>query len=146
MEKGSARQFQQATSEVFEHSWNVVELETRRQVRQEVKALLHLASTWSLSSSDMRQELLRCVATFGNEFTTQLVRSLQCDSHEERQSIVWLLTVLNARETIPQLQRMSNDPGLPRALRLSASLALAGMGVTAEKLQRNRRVRLYALC
>ncbi len=145
MEKGSARLFQQAIVDAFEQSWNIVELETRKQVRQKVQLLLHLTDDQTVSSSEMRQELLQCVATFGNEFTTQLVRSLQRDSSEERQSIVELLTLLNARETIPHLQHMSNDPHLSRAIRLSASLALAGMGVTAETIKQNRRVRLYAL-
>jgi uncharacterized protein (UPF0147 family) len=145
MEKGSARLFQQATSNAFEQSWNIVELETRKEVRQKIHTLLRLVNDQTVTSSAMRQELLHCVADFGDEFTTQLVRSLQRDSSEERQSLVWLLTLLNARETIPQLQQMSNDVHLPRAIRLSASLALAGMGVTAETVQKNRRVRLYAL-
>lgn len=145
MEKGSARLFQQATSPAFEQSWNVVELETRKQVRQKVNALLHLANDLTITTSDMRQELLQSVATFGNAFATQLVRSLHRDDSAERQSIVWLLTVLNDTETIPPLLHMSGDSHLPRAVRLSAALALAGMGVTAETIEKNRRVRLYVL-
>ena len=145
MGKGSARLFQQAPSDAFEQNWNIVELTTRKRIRQKVNALLRLASDETITRSDVRQELLQCVATFGDNFTTQLVRALQRDNHEERQSIVWLLTVLDARETIPPLQQMSNDTSLPRALRLSASLALAGMGVTAETIKQNRRIHLYAL-
>lgn len=145
MEKGSARQFQHTISDTFEQSWNVVELETRKQVRQKVDILLRLANDGTVTSSDMRQKLLQCVATFGCDFATQLVRSLQRDSHAERQSIVWLLTILNARETILPLQQMAKNPRLPRSIRLSASLALAGMGVTAEMIEKNQRVRLYVL-
>lgn len=145
MEKGSARLFQQATSDAFEQSWNVVELETRKQVRQRVNALLRLANDMTITTSEMRQQLLQGVATFGNVFATQLVRSLHRDNSAERQSIVWLLTVLNEKETIPPLLQMSGNPHLPRAVRLSAALALAGMGVTAETIEKSRRVRLYAL-
>lgn len=145
MEKGSARLFQQTTPEKIEQSWNIVELETRKQIRQKVQDLLRLASSGTVTTSEMRQLLLQCVATFGNDFSIQLVRSLQRDSHTERQSIVWLLTVLHARETILPLQHLSTDPHLSRAIRLSASLALAGMGVTAETLEQKRRVHLYVL-
>lgn len=145
MERGSARLFQQATSTAFEQSWNIVELETRKQVRQKVNELLRLASDMTVTTSEMRQQLLQGVATFGTPFATQLVRSLYRDDYAERQSVVWLLTVLNKKETIPPLQQMANDSRLPRALRLSASLALAGMGITAENIKDNRRVRLYAI-
>jgi hypothetical protein len=145
MERGSARLFQQATLPAFEQSWNVVELETRKQIRQKVNELLRLASDMTVTTSEIRQQLLQSVATFGTPFAMQLVRSLYRDDYAERQSVVWLLTVLNEKETIPPLQRMASDPRLPRALRLSASLALAGMGVTAETIKNNRRVRLYAI-
>jgi hypothetical protein len=144
MEKGRARRFQPATT-AFEQSWNVVELTTRKQVRQKVHQLLLQCSDTSVTTSDMRRELLQGVAAFGNHFTTQLVRSLHRDDDAERQSIIWLLTVLNARETILPLQRMATNKSLSRASRLAASLALAGMGVTAETIEQNRRVRLYAI-
>lgn len=145
MEKGSARLFQQATSPAFEQNWNVVELETRKQVRRKVNVLLHLSNDMAITTSEMRQELLQSVATFGDAFATQLVRSLHRDDSAERQTVVWLLTVLNDKETIPPLLHMSGDPHLPRAVRLSAALALAGMGVTAEMIEKKRRVYLYAL-
>jgi hypothetical protein len=145
MERGSARLFQQAISPAFEQSWNVVELETRKQIRQKMNELLRLANDMTVTTSEMRQQLLQSVATFGTPFALQLVRSLYRDDYAERQSVVWLLTVLNEKETIPPLQRMAGDARLPRALRLSASLALAGMGVTAETIKNNRRVRLYAI-
>jgi hypothetical protein len=145
MERGSARLFQHTVPPAGERSWNIVELETCKQVRQNIHDLLCLASDTTVPTSQVRQRLLQGVATFGPLFTTQLVRSLHRDDHAERQAVVWLLTVLNQQETIPLLTRMANDSHLPRKLRLSASLALAGMGVTAEMLKSNRRTRLYIL-
>lgn len=144
MEKGRARRFQPTTT-AYEQSWNVVELTTRKQVRQKVDELLRQCNDSSVTTSDMRQELLQGVAAFGNHFATQLVRSLHRDDDAERQSIIWLLTVLDSSETIPPLQHMAANKGFPRSTRLAASLALAGMGVTAETIEKNRRVYLYAL-
>lgn len=144
MEKGRARRFQPATA-AYEQSWNVVEFTTRKQVRQKVNELLHQCSDSSVTTSEMRQKLLQGVAAFGNHFATQLVRSLHRDDDAERQSIIWLLTVLNACETIPPLQQMAANKDLPRTTRLAASLTLAGMGVTAATIEKNRRVRLYAI-
>lgn len=143
MEKGSARLFQQSSPS--QQSWNIVELETCKQVRQKVTTLLYLANDTTRTTSEIRQELLQCMATFGEDFAIQLVRSLSRDNYEERQAIVWLLTVLNAHETVLPLQQMANDTHLPRAIRLSASLALAGLGVTARTIEKNRRVRFYVL-
>ena len=145
MEKGSARLFQQATPNAFEQGWNVVELEARKQVRQRVNALLRQANSLTITTSELRQQLLQGVATFGTPFATQLVRSLHRDDYAERQTVIWLLTVLNSKETILPLQHMASNSQLPRALRLSAALALAGMGVTAETMHKNQRVRLYAI-
>ncbi len=144
MEKGRARRFQPAIA-ACEQDWNVVELTTRKQVRQKVQELLLQCSDTGMTTSDLRQALLQGMATFGNHFAIQLVRSLQRDDDEERQAVIWLLTVLNAPETIRPLQQMAANTGLPRAIRLSASLALAGMGVTAETIKHNRRVHLYAI-
>lgn len=145
MEKGRARRFQPATTTAFEQSWNVVELATRKQIRRNINELLHRCSDTTITTSEMRQELLQGLVAFGSQFATQLVRSLHRDDYAERQSIVWLLTVLNAHETILPLQQMSNNSNLPRAIRLSAALALAGMGVTAKTIKESRRVRLYAI-
>jgi hypothetical protein len=144
MEKGRARRFQPTTA-AFEQNWNVVELTTRKQVRQRMNELLRQCSDRRVTTSELRQELLQSVAAFGSQFTTQLVRSLYRDDDLERQSIIWLLTVLNASETIPLLQQMAANKQIPRTIRLAASLALAGMGVTAETIEKNRRVRLYAI-
>ena len=145
MEKGGARLFRQASSTAFEQNVNIVEFETRKQIRRKINELLQAATTMTMSTSEMRQQLLQGVATFGSSFAIQLVRALYRDDYAERQSVVWLLTVLNDKETIPPLQQMANASHLPRAIRLSASLALAGMGVTAETIRQNRRERLYVL-
>ncbi|HYK84712.1 MAG TPA: HEAT repeat domain-containing protein, partial [Ktedonobacteraceae bacterium] len=99
----------------------------------------------TLTTSEMREYLLLGVATYGQPFATQLVRSLQSDDTQKRQNVVWLLTLLDDPETIPLLQQMSHNERLSRKIRLSASLALAGMGVTAEVLDQHKRVRLYAI-
>jgi hypothetical protein len=142
MEKRGARLFQ-----YDEHSWNVVELEvleSRRHLHQKVNELIRLATDTSLNTQEIQQHLLLGVATFGSRLTMQLVRSLHRDDPDERQSIVWLLTVLNDRDAITPLQHMSHNERLPRLVRLSASLALAGMGATAEMIE-DRRRRLFAV-
>ena len=147
MEKGSARLFQQGLA-TSEHNWNIVELDTHRHLRQKVNELIQLVNHSSLTTSEFQDQLLLCVAIFGDKFAAQLVRSVQRDNLQERQAVVWLLTVLRNEDTIPSLQRMSHDRRLSRAIRLSASLALAGMGATRETQetedQRPRR-RLYAI-
>ncbi len=130
-----------------EHSWNVLALEvleSRRHLHQKVNELIRLANDSSLSIGEIRQHLLLGVAIFGSRLTMQLVRSLHRDDAVERQSIVWLLTVLNDRDAIIPLQHMSHNERLPRLVRLSASLALAGIGATAEVLE-DRRGRSYAI-
>ena len=144
MEKRDARLFQQAT-DTNEQSWNIVELEvleSRRKLRQKVNELIRLANGSSITTSEMRQQLLLGVAMFGNRFATQLVRSLERDDHDQqgRQPIVWLLTLLNDKETIPLLQHISLNKRLSRSVRLSAALALAGMGATAETMANHRRI------
>lgn len=137
MEKRGARLFQ---AEV-EYGWNIVELESRRQLRQKVNELIRLVNDPTITTSEMRQHVLHGVATYGNLFATQLVRSLLRDDPQERQSLVWLLTLLNDPETAPMLRFMAHNTRLPRAIRLSASLALAGMGATEEMTGTGKRAR-----
>ena len=144
MEERSARLFQQGFG-TGENDWNIVELESRRHLRQRVYELIRLAHGSSLTTSEIQQQLLRDVALFGNKLATQLVRSLNRDNSQERQSIVWLLTLLHNEETIPLLQRTALDTRLSRGVRLSASLALAGMGATTEVQEHYQRRRLYAI-
>jgi hypothetical protein len=152
MEKRDAMLFQagaDGTPSPFDHNWNIVDLESRRYLRQKVQEIIHLACGSSMTTSEIRQQLLLGVATFGKAFATHLVRSLQCDDAQARQAIVWLLTVLNDTEMIVSLRRMARHEALPRAIRLSAALALAGMGVPCEEaeasLEEYRRVRPYAI-
>lgn len=144
MEKKGARLFQ-VNEEILDYDWNIVELETRRQLRLKVNELLRLVNDPALTTSEMQQHLLRDKARFGKQLATQLVRSLHRDNRQEHQSIIWLLTLLNDAESVPPLRHMSHNKQLPRTVRLSASLALAGMGVTTEMLDERRYTRLYAI-
>lgn len=131
-----------------DHCRNIVELEvleSRRHLRLKVNELIRLANNPTITTGEMQQQLSLGVSKFGAQLSGQLVRSLHRDDHQERQSIVWLLTLLNAKETISPLRHMSDDKRIPRSIRLSASLALAGMGVTAETIDSHRRTRLYAI-
>ena len=131
-----------------DHGRNIVELEvleSRRHLRLNVNELIRLANNSTITTGEMQQQLFLAVSRSGAQLAGQLVRSLQRDDPQERQSIVWLLTLLNAKETITPLRHMSDDKRIPRSIRLSASLALAGMGVTAETIDSSRCDRLYAI-
>ena len=144
MEKRGARLFQQGDGS-GETNWNIVELDSRRQLRQKVNELIRLSYDSTTTTSEMRQQLLQSVAMFGNQLATRLVSSLQSDDQLKRQHIVWLLTLLDDKETFPLLQRMSQNERLSRPVRLSASLALAGMGATAESAAYYQRKHLYVI-
>jgi hypothetical protein len=139
-----ARLFQQEAG-THEYGWNIVELESRRQLREKVNELIRLSNGITITTSEIQQELLCGAALFGNQLAAQLVRSLQCDDQHRRQQIVWLLTLLDDKTTIPRLQHLSLNKRVSRSVRLSASLALAGMGATAEVTDQRQRVRLYAI-
>jgi len=143
MGKRDARQFQRAT-DTNKQGWNIVELESRRQLRRKVNELIELVDDPTITTRDMQEQLLLGIATFGELFAMQLVRSLHRNDEHERQSIVWLLTLLDDQSTIPLLEQMSRDEGQSRSIRLSAALALAGMGATAEMMDETWRKRLYA--
>ncbi len=143
MEKGDGRQFQhEARSE--EHGWNVVELESRKNLRATIHEFIYLTNHSSLTTGEIEQRLQDCAARFGHLFAVQLVHSLQRDEQDERAAIVWLLTRLNDPLTIPLLQRMAHNEQLARPIRLSAALALAGMGQLPQRNELSRR-RLYAM-
>ena len=107
-------------------------LESRRLLRQKVIELIQLAMNFSLSTDEIQQQLHLNLSEFGMQFTSQLLRSLNRDDPLVRQSIVRLLTMLNDTQTIESLQHMSLDKRLSRSIRLSASLALAGMEAAEE--------------
>jgi hypothetical protein len=144
MEKGDARQFLQEAN--FEPvSRNIVELESHRHLYNKVNELILIVVSSNISTHDIRQLLHLNNSNFGSRFATQLVRALQREDEDERKAVVWLLTVLDDPQTIPQLQHLALNRNLTRATRLAASLALAGMSATREMTATPRRMRLYAI-
>lgn len=113
-------------------SQNIVELESQRELRRQASSIIQHCHSNTATTGELRQHLQSCTATFGNRFSLHLARSLQepRNNQADRQAIVWLLTLLNDQATIPLLQQIADQQRLPRAIRLSASLALAGMGAT----------------
>jgi hypothetical protein len=133
MEKRDARLFLHEAS-LEPVSRNIVELESQRNLHHQVNELIRIAISSNLATHDIRQLLHLNSSSFGGRFATQLVRALQREDEEERQAVVWLLTVLDDPQTIPQLQHLALNRNLARATRLAASLALAGMGATREMI------------
>ena len=132
MVERSARSFPNETN-ALKLNRNIAELgvlESRRILRQKVIELIQLAMNFSISTDEIQQQLHLDLAEFGLQFTSQLLRSLNRDDPLVRQSIIRLLTLLNDTQTIESLQHMSLDKRLSRPVRLSVSLALAGMGAT----------------
>jgi len=147
MEKKGARLFQKETNSL-ELSRNIVELEvleSRRQLRQKVNELIRLATNSNAPTEEIQRHLSLSLKEFGIQLSSQLLRSLTRYNPQERHSIVWLLILLNDAQTIAPLQHISQDERIPRSIRLSASLVLAGMGATAETNENYRRNRLYAI-
>jgi len=147
MGKKGIRLFQKETNSL-ELSRNIVELEvleSRRHLRQKVNELIRLATNSGASTEEIQRHLSLILKGFGALLSSQLLRSLNRDDPQERQSIVWLLILLNDSQTIAPLQHISFDKRIPRSIRLSASLALAGMGATAETNENYRRNPLYAI-
>jgi hypothetical protein len=138
----------QREANALEHRSKIVELEvleSRRQLRLQVNELIRLANNPTVTSDEMQQHLFLCGARFGALLPIQLLRSLHREDPHERQSIVWLLILLNDKVTISPLQHISQNKQIPRPIRLSASMALAGMGATPESQENHRCSRLYAI-
>jgi|SRR5581483_1245409 len=131
MEKWDARLFH-TEEKNNNRSQHIVELESQRALHRKINDLIKLCNSNTVTTSELRQQLHTYAASFGSRFSLHLARSLRCENYLDRQAIVWLLTLLNDKETIPILQHLSQQQHLPRAIRLSASLALAGMGATLE--------------
>ena len=130
------------------NGWNIVELESHRQFRRRIQELVQLAHESDLPTSDVRQHMRSLQDTYQHRFTPQLVRALHREDAQERQAIVWLLTLLDEEQqqtAIPLLQHLVHDKRQTRALRLSASLALAGLNATEEVSRQPHRKRLYAI-
>jgi hypothetical protein len=147
MEKKDARLFQKETNSL-EFYGNIVELEvleSRRHLRQKVNELIRLATNSSASTEEIQLQLSLSLMGYGAQLSSQLLRSLNRDDPQERQSIVWLLILLNDSQTIAPLRHISLDERIPRSIRLSASLALAGMRATVDTNENYRLNRLYAI-
>jgi hypothetical protein len=123
---------QEQTPTISSFSQNVVELESQRELRRKANEIVQHCHSHTVTTSELRQQLQACATAFGSRFSLHLARSLQepRNNQSDRQAIVWLLTLLNDKTTIPLLQDIANQQQLTRAIRLSASLALAGMGAT----------------
>jgi hypothetical protein len=147
MGKKGARLFPKENNSL-EFYRNIVELEvleSRRQLHQKVNDLIQLATNSNTSTEEIQRHLSLSRKEFGAQLSSQLLHSLNRDDPQERQSIVWLLILLNDAQTIVQLRHISLDKCLPRPIRLSASLALSGMGATKETNEITQRTRLYAI-
>jgi hypothetical protein len=147
MGKKGARLFQKDTNshELYRNILELEILESRRYLRQTVNDLIRLATNTCSSTEEIQRQLSLRLTEFGIQLSSQLLRSLHRDDPQERQSIVWLLILLNDAQTIVPLQHISLDMCIPRSIRLSASLALAGMGATAETNQNCRCTHQYAI-
>ena len=147
MKKKSARLFQKEANshEFFGNIVGLEVLESRRHLRQKVSELIRLVTNTGASTEEIQGHLSFSLTEFGAQLSSQLLRSLNRDDPQERQSIVWLLTLLNDPQTIEPLRHISQDEHIPRSIRLSASLALAGMGATTETTENYRHTNLYAI-
>ncbi|HYX50855.1 MAG TPA: hypothetical protein VE843_13990 [Ktedonobacteraceae bacterium] len=120
-------------------------LESRRQLRQKVNELIQVTTNYSATTTEIRQYLSLRLTEFGTQLSTQLLRSLNRNDPQERQSIVLLLILLNDAQTIAHLRHISLDENISRPIRLSASLALAGLGATEETKSNHQRAHLHAI-
>lgn len=143
MDQGDARMFWSLQS-AGEENWNIVVLESHRALLQQIDVLIRSLQDSGCTRSEMKHRLGEAAERFGPRFPRFLVRELRYADEERRQDIVWLLTVLKDVETVAPLQRLAGNKRLARGVRLSAALALAGMGVT-EDMQSTKRLRLYAI-
>lgn len=130
--------------DVKNDGWNVFELESRINLRSKIHEFIDLTNTSTLSTSELRQQLMACHAHYGPPFATQLVHALQNHDEAEREAVTWLLVQLDDPATIPQLFKLMQQPQQARTIRLAAALTLAGMGAT-QSITQARKPRLYAL-
>jgi hypothetical protein len=143
MEKWDARPLQ-SDCPTAEDGWNVFKLESRKNLHSKIHEFIDLTIHSTLSSSEIHQRLQQCQQHYGQPFTNLLVHYLKRTNSVEREALVWLLTQLQDQDTIPLLQKLSQQKQQPRSVRLSAALALAGMGETSEMLTTTRPF-LYAI-
>jgi hypothetical protein len=147
MEKKGARLFP-IKANSLEIYRNIVELEvfeSRRQLRQKVNQLIRLVTNTTASTEEIQRNLSLILTEFGEQLSSQLLRSLMRTDPQERHAIVLLLILLNDAQTIATLRDISMDERFSRQIRLSASLALAGMGETEETKNNYPRSNLHAI-
>lgn len=146
MEKRDARLFQMV-EDPKDANWNIVELESHRGLRHTTNEIIQLCHSHSVTTAELRQQLQASLILFGRRFSLHMARSLQEHHHNQadRQAIVSLLTLLDDKATVPLLQQIANQQHLPRTVRLSASLALTGMGATQETTEPEKPLHEYAL-
>ena len=145
-EKGT-RLFPKETN-TLELNRDIVELEvleSRRLLRQKVIDLIQLAMNYIISTKEIQELLYLNYSKFGSQLSSQLLRSLHRDDPQVRQSIVRLLILLDDAQTIEPLRHISLNKQSPRPVRLSASLALAGMRATEETNEICLHTHLYAI-
>jgi hypothetical protein len=111
---------------------NIIEFESQSNLHKQINTLIRLVVSSRLTTEELRQLLHLHRSNLGSCFAIQLVSSLQRENEDERQAVIWLLTLLNDPQTIPQLQYHTLNRKRARAIRLAAALALAGMGATSE--------------
>jgi hypothetical protein len=146
MEKGGTRLFRfESTVNTLDTHWNIVELESHRLLREKINELISLSDNATITTSEMTRYVRDAAARFGPRFTIHLIRSLQHEDPAQRESITWLLILLDDREAIPHLQSMARNEQFTRSLRLSAALTLAGMGATEEVVRSRQKERYYAI-
>ena len=147
MGKNSARLFRQK-AHPLDICRNIVELEvfeSRRQLRLKVNEIIRLATNMTASTEEIQRNLALSLREFGDQLCLQLLRSLIRAEAQERHAIVFLLILLNDTQSIAALKHISMDEGFSRSIRLSAALALAGMGETEETKKIYQRDHLHAI-
>src|ERR1051326_7049682 len=146
MEKGDTRLFRfESTVHALDTHRNIVELASHRLLREKINEFISLSENATITTSEMTRYVQEAAARFGPRFTIHLIRSLQQAEPAQRESITWLLILLDDPEAIPHLQSMARNEQLSRSLRLSAALTLAGMGATEEIAGSHRKERHYAI-
>jgi hypothetical protein len=146
MEKRDTRLFQQKIATTAHNtSWNIVELESHRDLRQKIDEMLHLTLYNAITTAELQQLLSQTLERYGTRCITLLVHCLYTKDAEKRQTVVQLLTLLQAPEAIPQLESLIQNEQTPRSIRLAASLALAGMHATPETRPKQKSLRSYAI-
>jgi hypothetical protein len=143
MEKWDARPLQ-PEDPAEEYGWNVLKLESRKNLHSKIHEFIDLTTQSTLSTRDIQQRLQLCQRHYGKTFAALLVHFLKQTDAVEREAIIWLLTQLQDQNTIPLLQQLAQNKQQPHSVRLSASLALAGMGQTPEMMTTARPC-LYAI-